>query len=83
MKAIQFSLCKPPLNDNVFPLHVPKLAQTLPQGLDASCDSGREGSALVPYPVDFLRLLRPQTSRQKDGGQQADKDEDLTNASPG
>ena len=34
-KAIEFSLCISPLNDNVFPLHVPKLAQTLPECLDA------------------------------------------------
>ena len=32
-EAIGFSLCISPLNDNVFPLHVPKLAQTLPECL--------------------------------------------------
>src|SRR5262249_53119521 len=29
--AIKFSLCRSPLNDNVFPLYVPKFAQTLPE----------------------------------------------------
>ena len=40
-KAIEFSLCKSPLNDNVFPLHISKLAQTLPECLDAGRDSGK------------------------------------------
>ena len=43
-EAIEFSLRISPLNDNVFPLHVPKLAQTLPECLDAGRDSGRGGS---------------------------------------
>ena len=44
-EAIEFSLCRSPLNDNVFSLHVPKLAQTLPECLDAGRDSGRGGSS--------------------------------------
>ena len=44
-EAIEFSLCRSPLNDNVFPLHVPKLAQTLPECLDAGRGSGRGGSS--------------------------------------
>ena len=43
-EAIEFPLCISILNDNVFPLHVPKLAQTLPECLDAGRDSGRGGS---------------------------------------
>ena len=39
-----FSLCISPLNDNVFPLHVAKLAQTLPECLDAGRVSGRGGN---------------------------------------
>ncbi|MGE5307038.1 MAG: hypothetical protein ACM3TN_27345 [Alphaproteobacteria bacterium] len=35
-EAIEFSLCISPLDDNVFPLHVSKLAQTPPKCLDAS-----------------------------------------------
>jgi hypothetical protein len=40
-KAIEFSLRKSPLNDNVFSLHVPKLAQILSECLDADRISGR------------------------------------------
>ena len=41
-----FSLRRSLLNDNVFPLDVSKLAQTLPECLDAGRDSGKGGSQL-------------------------------------
>ena len=44
-EAVQFSLCISPLNDNVFPLHVSKLAQTLPECLDAGRRE-RKGSSI-------------------------------------
>src|SRR5262249_37126238 len=40
---ISFLLCNSPLNHNVVPLHVPKLAKTLPQGLPAAWSGRREG----------------------------------------
>ena len=43
-KAIEFSLCISRFNDNVFRLHVPKLAQTLPENLRAGRGSGRGDS---------------------------------------
>src|SRR5262249_41662143 len=55
---VQFLLCISPLNNHVFSLHVPKLAQTLPECFDAGQVSGWGGSTYVPYPRDFLRLLR-------------------------
>ena len=58
-EAIEFSLRRSPLNDNVFPLHVPKLAQPLAECLDAGRGSGkREHAARISYPGDFRRLLR-------------------------
>jgi hypothetical protein len=33
--TIGFSLCRSPFNDNVFPLHVPKLAEALTKRLGA------------------------------------------------
>ena len=44
-EAIALSFCKSPLNDNVFPLDVPKLPQTLPECLDAGRVSGRGESS--------------------------------------
>ena len=43
-EAIEFSLRISPLNDDVFPLHVPKLAQTLPECLDAGVSRGMAAS---------------------------------------
>src|SRR5438093_7883193 len=42
--AIRFSLCVSILDDDVFPLHVPQLAQTLPERLVAGRVSGREAT---------------------------------------
>ena len=44
MEATEFSLSRSPLNDNVFPLHVPKIAQTLPECLDAGRENGSGGN---------------------------------------
>ena len=41
-EAIELPLCISILNDNVFPLHVTKLAQTLAKCLPAGRASGRE-----------------------------------------
>ena len=41
--AIAFSLRRPPLNYNVFSLHIPKLAQTLAECLSAGRGSGKRG----------------------------------------
>src|SRR5262249_7877942 len=57
-KPLCFSLGHSILNDNVFSLHVPKLAQTLPESLDAVRDNGGRGTDHKSYPRDFLRLLR-------------------------
>src|SRR5262249_35618046 len=43
-QAIEFSLCISILNDNVFPFHVTKLAETLPERLVAGRVSGRGGT---------------------------------------
>ena len=64
-QAIEFSLCISPLNDNVFPLHVAKLAQTLPECLDAGRVSGKGASTRISYPGDFRRLLRLGHSHSK------------------
>jgi hypothetical protein len=57
-EAIVFSLCVSVLNNNVLPLHVPMLTQTLAECLgERRGDSGR----IEPqdaYPGDFLRVLR-------------------------
>ena len=54
-----FSLRISPLNDNVFSLHVPKLAQTLPECLDAGRDSWKGAvTCKISYPGDFRWLLR-------------------------
>ena len=53
-QAIGFSLCRSPLDDNVFPLHVSQLAQTLPECLDAGRDSGRGGTARNPIRGIFV-----------------------------
>jgi hypothetical protein len=45
-------------DDDVFPFHVPKLVQTLPECLDASCGSGSGDGTEKPDSRDFLRLLR-------------------------
>ena len=42
-KPLYFALGHPILNDNVFPLHVTKLAQTLPKPFDSVRDNGRKG----------------------------------------
>jgi hypothetical protein len=39
--TIEFSLCISVFNDDIFPLNVPKLAQTLPECLDAEWVTGR------------------------------------------
>src|ERR1051325_3947578 len=39
-ETIEFSLCKSPLYDNVFPLHVSKLTQTLLESFYAGDESG-------------------------------------------
>jgi len=44
-ETIEFFLSRPPLNDNVFPLNVTKLAQTLPEGLSAGRVCRREGAS--------------------------------------
>ena len=52
-EAIEFSLCIAILNDNIFPLHVAKLAQPLPQRLDAVRDSGSETAFRYPIRGTF------------------------------
>ena len=44
-----FPLCVSILNDNVFPLHIPELAQTLPECLDAG--RGRPQEVAERYPM--------------------------------
>ena len=44
-QAIEFSLRRSPLNDNVFPLDVAELAQTLAECLDAGRVSGKGASS--------------------------------------
>src|SRR5262249_32707826 len=44
--AIEFSLCISPLNDNVLPLYVSKLAQTLPERINAGI-----GRGTARYPI--------------------------------
>jgi hypothetical protein len=46
------------LYDKVFPLHVPKPAQTLPECFDAACVSGSRAAAEESYPGHFRWLLR-------------------------
>jgi hypothetical protein len=46
-----------PLNDNVFPLHVPKLAQALPERFYAACASGSSPGTQESYTGNFLWLL--------------------------
>src|SRR4030095_14717425 len=50
--------CRSPLNDNGFPLHIPKLAQPLEKGLFTGRESGKGNTAQVSYPGDFRGLLR-------------------------
>ena len=57
-ETIQFFLCISRLDDDVFPLHVPKLAQTLAERLAASRDSGRGDGNQESDPGDFRWLLR-------------------------
>ena len=63
-EAIEFSLCISPLNDNVFPLDVPKLAQTLPECLDAGRDSGRGGTSLDILSGGFSSAAAPEPQPQ-------------------
>ena len=57
-KTFQFSLCRSPLDENVFSLDVTELAKTLPETLDACRDSREGGAGQVSYPRDFRWLLR-------------------------
>src|SRR5215471_19671434 len=57
-KAIHFSLIRSPLNDNVFPLYIPQLAETLAERLVSSGLRGKGGTSQEAYPGDFRRLLR-------------------------
>src|SRR5215813_14100483 len=43
-QSVGFSLRRPPINDNVFSLHIAKLAQTVPERLDTGCISGKGGT---------------------------------------
>jgi hypothetical protein len=56
-EIIEFSLCISILNENVAPLHIPKLAQPLPECLNAVCASGRRDRYQVSDPWELLRLL--------------------------
>jgi hypothetical protein len=57
-EAIEFSLCISILNDNVFPLHVAELPQTLPERLGASHDRRSGGTKYASYAENFRWLLR-------------------------
>jgi len=57
-KAIHFSLIRSPLNDNVFPLYIPQLAETLAERLVSSGLRGKGGTSQEAYPGDLRRLLR-------------------------
>src|SRR5512144_2473343 len=57
-KTIQFSVRMPPLNDNGFPLHVLEFAQTLPECIHASAESGSTTGSEVANPGRFRRWLR-------------------------
>ena len=57
-KAIRLSLIRSPLNDNIFPLDVSKLAQTLTECLVAAGLRGKRGTGQESYAGDFPRLLR-------------------------
>ena len=58
-KAIWFPLSKPPLYDNVLVLYVTKLTQALPEGLDASPDSGRRDQQLGIQSAGLLSAAAP------------------------
>src|SRR4029077_11413585 len=53
-----FALCAPPLNNNVFPLDVTELAQTLAERLVSAGTAGKGGDNQISYPWDFRWLLR-------------------------
>src|SRR4029077_9330885 len=57
-QSIEFSLCISVLNDNVFPLHVTEVAQTLAEGLGAGRDSGRKRRNEESYARELHWLLR-------------------------
>jgi hypothetical protein len=56
-KSVRFAVRMSPLNDDIFPLHVPEFAQALPECLDAGRVNGTRGCSQIPYPWNFLRLL--------------------------
>ena len=56
-QAIEIFLGISPLNDDVFPRHVPQLAQPLPECLGAGRQSRRGGRTEEAYPGDVLCWL--------------------------
>ena len=46
------------LNQNVFPLDITKIAQSLPKGTEQGTRRGRSVARYITYEWDFLRLLR-------------------------
>ena len=53
-QTIEFSLRRSILNDDVFPLHVAELAQTLPERSMRRCVSGRRGATRNPIREIFV-----------------------------
>ena len=78
--AIEFTLCISPLNDNVFPLHVTKLAQPLPECLDTGRDRGSGSTSKISYPRDFRRLLRLGADRKVASRQQRSSQTTILNS---
>ena len=64
-QAIEFSLCISILNDDIFPLDVAKLAQTLPECLDAAAlaEARRPQLDILSVGLSSAAAPRPQTSK--------------------
>jgi len=56
--TIRISFGRSPLNNNIFSLDVPKLAQALEEGLGTLRESKKGGDSEKSYARDFRRLLR-------------------------
>src|SRR4029077_18406706 len=57
-EPIGFSVCRSPLNDDVFPLDVAEITQSLAERLHAGCVSGKGGSIEISNARKFHWLLR-------------------------
>src|SRR5262245_31671343 len=79
---IWVSLWRSPFNDNVFSLHVAKLAQALAECLGAGRHRGMGGSSEPPYSGTSRRLLRQRgIARRKKHGTERQKNNLVTHRS--